>query len=136
MKISYNILMENKPELSIIVPAYNEGKTIAGVLAGLKKELDGKLNYEIIVVNDGSTDNSREILETIPDIKLINHKINRGYGSSLKTGIEKSRYDWIVTFDSDGSHPPHQIMDLVKFCDEYDMVVGARVGKQAHDTVL
>lgn len=129
--------MENElPKLSIIVPAYNEGKTIAEVLAGLKKELDNKLAYEIIVVNDGSTDNSRETLEAIPYIKLINHKINRGYSSSLKTGIEKSQYDWVLTFDSDGSHPPHQIMDLIKFCDDYDLIIGARIGKRAYDTVF
>ena len=136
MKISYNIWVNNPPEISIVMPAYNEGRTIASVLAGLKKELDGKLTYEVIVVNDGSTDNSLEVLEAIPDIKLINHKVNRGYGSSLKTGIENSRYDWVLTFDSDGSHPPHQIMDLVKFCGDYDLIVGARVGKKAHDTVL
>lgn len=127
----------NEPiKVSIIVPAYNEGATIAGVLDGLKKELASKLIYEIIVVNDGSTDNSREILETIPYIKLINNKSNRGYSSSLKIGIENSQYDWILTFDGDGSHPPHQIMDLVKFCDDYDLIVGARIGKQAHDTIF
>ncbi len=128
--------MDTSVQLSIIVPAYNESKTIAEVLAGLKKELDDKLAYEIIVINDGSTDNSREILEVVPYINLVNHKINRGYGSSLKTGIENSKYDWVLTFDGDGSHPPHQIMDLIKFCDDYDLIIGARVGKQAYDTVL
>lgn len=126
--------MNKLTELSIVVPAYNESKSIADVLSGLKNELADKLIYEIIVVNDGSSDDSRQILEAIPDIKLINHKINRGYSSSLKTGIENSRYDWILTFDSDGSHPPHQIMDLIKFSDEYDLIVGARIGKKAHDT--
>ena len=128
--------MNKSVELSIVVPAYNEGETIASVLADLKKELGGKLTHEIIVVNDGSTDNSREILETISHIKFINNKVNRGYGSSLKTGIENSKYDWILTFDADGSHPPHQILDLIKYCDEYELIVGARVGKQAYDTVL
>ncbi len=128
--------MNNVPKLSIVIPAYNEGQTIAGVLTDLKKELTGKLIHEIIVVNDGSTDNSLSILNTIPDIKVLNHKVNRGYSSSLKTGIENSQYDWILTFDSDGSHPSHQIMDLIKFCGEYDMVIGSRVGKQAHDTIL
>lgn len=128
--------MNKLTELSIVVPAYNESRSIADVLAGLKKELADKLIYEIIVVNDGSTDNSRKILEAIPDIKLISHKINRGYSSSLKTGIENSQYDWILTFDSDGSHPPHQITDLIKFSDEYDLIVGARIGKKAHDTIF
>jgi len=126
----------SETKLSIVVPAYNEGETIAEVLADLKKELDGKLIYEIVVVNDGSTDNSRKILDKIPYIKLVNHRINRGYGSSLKTGIENSRYDWVLTFDSDGSHPSHQIMDLVKFLDKYDMVVGARTAQKTYDTVL
>ena len=120
--------------LSIVIPAHNESRSIAEVLASLKRELGNKLTYEIIVVNDGSTDNSREILAAIPYIKIVNHKINRGYGSSLKTGIENSRYDWVLTFDGDGSHPPHQIPDLIKFCDDYDLIIGARVGKQAYDT--
>lgn len=138
IKREYGIIsaMNKLIELSVVVPAYNEGETIADVLTGLKKELDSKLTYEIIVVNDGSTDNSRKVLEAIPYIKLLNHKVNRGYSSSLKTGIENSRYDWVLTFDSDGSHPPHQIMELIKYCDDYDLVVGARVGKQAYDTVL
>ena len=116
------------------MPAYNEGETIALVLANLKNELNGKLTHEIIVVNDGSNDNSRQILEKIPYIKLINHTRNTGYGSALKTGIKKSQYDWILTFDSDGSHPPHQIMDLVKFCDNHDLIIGARTGGQSYDT--
>jgi glycosyltransferase involved in cell wall biosynthesis len=128
--------MNKFPELSIIIPSFNEDKTIAEVLVNLKKELENKLTYEIIVVNDGSTDNSREILEAIPYVKLINNKVNRGYSSSIKTGIENSKYDWIMTFDGDASHPPHQIMDLLVYCNEYDLIVGARVGKQAYDTVL
>jgi len=128
--------MNSLPKISIVVPAYNESRTITDVLASIKKELEGRLTYEIVVVNDGSTDNSREILEALPGIKLINHKINRGYSASLKTGIEHAGFDWILTFDSDGSHPAHQILDLAKFCDEYDLIVGARLGKQAYDTVL
>lgn len=134
--IWYNSRMGKLVGLSIVVPAYNESQSIAKVLTSLKKELDGKLVYEIIVVNDGSTDNSHEILNAIPYIKVVSHKINRGYGSSLKTGIENSQYDWVLTFDSDGSHPPNRILDLIKFCDDYDLIIGARVGKQAYDTVF
>ncbi len=126
--------MNKSVELSIVVPVYNEGETVASVLTDLKKELDGKITHEIIVVNDGSTDNSCAILETIPYIKLVNHTVNSGYGSALKTGIKNSRYNWVLTFDSDGSHPSHQIMDLVKFCDSHDLIIGARTGEQSYDT--
>lgn len=126
--------MSKSIELSIIVPAFNEGHTIAEVLAGLKQKLDGKLTYEIIVVNDGSTDQTREIVEQTSGVTLINHKLNRGYSASLKTGIRQSQHEWILTFDGDGSHPAHQVLDLIQYCDDYDLIVGARVGKQAHDT--
>jgi glycosyltransferase involved in cell wall biosynthesis len=117
--------------ISIIIPAYNEEKIIEQTIKNLKKELDKlNLDYEIIVVNDASTDKTKEILEKTEGIKLINHPKNRGYGAALKTGIKNSIYDWILIIDADGTYPNESIADLIKYASDYDMVVGARTGKK------
>lgn len=115
--------------MTIIIPIYNEEKIITKVIDGLKSELS-KLNleYEIVAVNDGSSDKSREILETIPEIKLINHPYNKGYGASLKTGAQHSHYDWLLFFDGDGQHKPEYIKEFIKYVNEYDIIVGSREG--------
>lgn len=118
--------------LSVIIPAYNEEKTMEQTVQSLKKELNRlNLNYEIIVVNDGSTDKTKEILEKIKGIKLINHSENQGYGAALKTGIKNSKYDWILIIDADKTYPVEAISDLITHAPNYDMVVGARTGKKA-----
>ncbi len=119
--------------VSIVIPAYNEeGAVKKNVQDVLDVMRNSGLEYELIVVDDGSSDSTPEILETINDIVLISIPENRGYGASLKTGIRKSKYDLIVITDADGSYPSERIPELVDACRSYDMVVGARVGKHVH----
>ena len=116
-------------QLSIIIPAYNEEGIVAKTIEGLKRELTKiDLEYEIIVINDASTDNTKEILKTISDIKLINHPYNKGYGASLKTGIKESVFENILFFDADGQHRGEYIPEMLKYADDFDMVSGARIG--------
>lgn len=117
-------------EYSIIIPCFNEGQIIQEVVLNLKNFLDQQLQvaYEIIVVNDCSTDNSKAILEGIEGIRVINHPINRGYGASLKTGIHQSEGVFVATYDGDGQHKPE---DLLRLCqkinsEDWSLVVGAR----------
>jgi len=118
-----------KFKFSIIIPAYNEKKAIDGVLQELKKYLKEKsYQTEIIVVNDGSTDQTNKILERINEIELINHPYNKGYGAAIKTGVEKAKYNWIIWYDSDGQHKPEYIEELIKNRKGYDMIIGARQG--------
>jgi len=119
-----------KKSLSVIIPAYNEEKAIKETISGLKKELKKlDLDYEIIVINDASTDKTKKILEKNKEIKLINHPHNRGYGASLKTGIKESKNEWILIIDADGTYPIESIPELIKYSLDYDMVVGARTKK-------
>lgn len=117
----------NKINLSVIIPVYNEEKVVGQTIQGLKKEL-GRLDleYEIIAVNDGSTDKTKEILEKIDEIKVIGHHKNMGYGTSLKTGIKESKYEHILIIDADGSYPVEAVKEITKYIPEYDMVIGAR----------
>jgi len=120
---------------SIIIPAYNEEKSIASILLKLSDNLNqSHQQYEIIVVNDGSTDGSVEqIKRSAVPIVLIDRKINKGYGASLKEGINAARYDIIVITDADGTYPNERIPELVQIAltDGCDMLVGARIGKDA-----
>ena len=83
--------------------------------------------YEIIVVDDGSTDDTQKNVR-MTDVRLISHKENKGYGAALKTGIKAATYDNIITIDADGTYPSEAIPDLIENIDDYDMVVGARIG--------
>ncbi|MEK7154341.1 MAG: glycosyltransferase family 2 protein [Patescibacteria group bacterium] len=120
-----------KIKLSTIIPVYNEEEIIARVVDGLKNELSKlDLEYEIIAVNDGSSDKSKEILENIRGIKLINHPYNKGYGASLKTGARNAKFDWLLFFDGDGQHKPECTKEFLKCADEHDAIIGWRQGYQ------
>jgi glycosyltransferase involved in cell wall biosynthesis len=109
-------------KISIIIPAYNEENSIAQTIMDLKKLLS---EGEIIVVDDGSTDNTRQkALDS--GTTVISHQFNRGYGASLKTGINNSKYEIIGFIDADGQQNPEDLLELQKYIEEYDMVIGAR----------
>ncbi|MDP3791598.1 MAG: glycosyltransferase family 2 protein [Candidatus Omnitrophota bacterium] len=120
--------MDNMHGISYVVPAYNEENGIGETTERLHKTLKTLgISYEIIVVNDGSHDKTREIAESYKNIILVNHPINVGYGNSLKSGIQRARYDWIGIIDADGSYPVEEIPNFVKEMDSgFDMVIGSR----------
>jgi glycosyltransferase involved in cell wall biosynthesis len=121
--------MNDTPQVSVIVPAYNEAECIGQVLADLNAALSaGDLTYEVIVVDDGSTDQTPGIAQA-SGARLLQHGVNRGYGAALKSGIRAARGERIVITDSDGTYPADRIPTLVALLDEWDMVVGARTGR-------
>lgn len=122
-----------KCNFSIIVPAFNEEDSIASTVKNLSDlRTKHSLNCEIIVVNDGSTDKTAEVLEDLKDtsdFKFINNGTNLGYGASLKRGILKADSDIICITDADGTYPIDRIPVMIKCLENFDMVVGAREGK-------
>lgn len=116
-------------KLSVIIPAHNEEKAIGTILDELIDVLEGQA-YEIVVVDDGSTDNTANVAREKGFIKLIQHPQNMGYGAAIKTGIKNATDDLILIMDCDGSYPVKAISKLLKEADKYDMVVGARTGKE------
>ena len=117
--------------ISIILPAYNESKVIANVINDVQLELTNrKVDYEIIVVNDNSNDETQNVAEKA-GAKVISHPYNIGNGAAIKTGIRNSKGDTLVLMDSDGQHKARDITKLLEFIDKYDMVVGARISNKS-----
>jgi len=110
------------PRVSVVIPAYNE----AGALPALIEELSGAPDdYEILVIDDGSTDGTSEILKS-SGIRVIRHPYNIGYGAALKTGIRHARADLVAIMDADGQHSLADVDRLVSGLEDFEMVVGAR----------
>ena len=102
--------MENKLQISIVIPVYNEELALTKTLEQIKEVMARTgLEHEIIAVNDGSKDKSGEILKNTQGIIALDHIQNKGYGASLKTGIKKSRFDRVLIIDADGTYPINAI---------------------------
>jgi glycosyltransferase involved in cell wall biosynthesis len=111
-------------KVSVIIPVFNEE---VGIKRLLDKMIDLRFHelYEILVINDGSSDHSLEVLKKYP-VKVYSHSVNKGYGAALKTGIRKANGDKIVILDSDGQHDPAQIPRIADLLDDHELVIGTR----------
>lgn len=114
--------MESK-SVSIIIPAYNEESAIGSVLKELLKEMSvwNRDQIEIIVINDGSSDDTAKIVGGFEQVRLLNHRNNKGYGAAIKTGIREAAGDLIVWYDADGQHRPKDLYKLITKMDEEDL---------------
>jgi len=124
--------------LTVVIPALNEALAIAETVDRLRQVLDGEsIVHEIIVVNDGSTDDTGAIARA-HGVRVIDHPAPGGYGLSLKDGILAAKYDLIGITDADGTYPCERLPDLFRLVHGkgYDMAVGARTGKEYRGTFL
>lgn len=115
-------------KILIIVPAYNESNNIAKVVNDIRLENNA---WDILVVNDCSSDNTKEVAERIDKIKLINLCVNLGIGGAVQTGFIYARdhkYDIAIQFDGDGQHRAKEIIKLIEpiINDSTDVVIGSR----------
>ena len=118
-------------ELTVFLPAFNEAKNLPQLVRSCDHYLKKNLKkYEIIVINDGSTDETAKVTTDLkkkyPSLRLINHPSNLGYGLAIKNGIIEARFDWVFFMDSDNQF---RIDDLHSFLshDEADLVIGYRM---------
>lgn len=120
---------EQTMKVSIVIPAKNESGAIAQTLAQIQQL---QLAHEIIVVNDGSTDQTKKVAETA-GAKVVSHPYSKGNGAAIKTGARTATGEIIVFMDADGQHDPNDIPKLLEKINQgYDLVVGARQkGSQA-----
>ncbi len=121
--------MTKEEKICIIMPAYNEADAIGGVLDKLMP-MAIENGWEVIVIDDGSSDDTDKIAEEY-GAKVLTHSHNRGYGASLSTGVKATNADVVVFIDSDGQQDQNDIPRLLEHIGEYDMVAGART-KDSH----
>jgi len=126
----------NLSPVSVIIPAFNEEAAVYTGVTAIKEVLrKEKINNEIIVVDDGSKDNTAAEAGKA-GAKVIRHMKNRGYGASLKTGIRCANNDILVIVDADGTYPAKAVPELLRKLRTADMVVGARVGREVNIPLL
>ena len=126
---------------SVIIPVYNEDENLLQLIHEIKVSLVDIDNYEIIFINDASTDNSLETLKKIRDsnIKVLNNKINSGQSFSIHHGIKKSLYNIIITIDGDGQNDPSDIPILLQYylsSDSIKLVGGIRANRKDNLTKI
>jgi len=129
------IFVSTKYSLSVILPAYNEKAAIAGTVQGVVTTLADRLeDFEVIVVNDGSKDQTKAIVQEIaaadPRVRLINHAENQGYGAALVSGFESITKELAFFMDSDGQFDIHDLLPFFPLIEEYDAVLGYRIHRQ------
>ncbi len=110
----------------VAIPVYNEQRHLEAVLDEVRRFLP-----DALVVDDGSTDRTPDILRNRAGVAVVGHDTNRGYGASLASAFWYARhasYDWLITMDCDGQHEPVLIPDFIRLCesDEYDIISGSR----------
>ena len=119
-------------KLSIVVPCYNESKDIAKNVDIIKDYLNSlKVDYELILVNDGSKDNTKEVIEDIKDVVALSYDVNRGKGGAVKYGIENATGDYVLFMDADLSTDLEAIKRYLEIAPSYDMVIGSRHAKDS-----
>lgn len=120
------------PAVSIVMPAFNEVEAVGDTVSAVRAVLDAAgIDYELLVVDDGSTDDTARLAREA-GARVLASPANCGYGASLKRGIARAAHDTIVIIDADGTYPADAIPALISLADTYDMVIGARTGDNVH----
>lgn len=105
------------PELSVVVPVFNERDNIAPLIGEIVAALRGKVDFEIVYVDDASRDDSRDVLAqaktTTPELRVIAHVTQSGQSTAIRSGVKAARGAWIATLDGDGQNDPADIPKLI-----------------------
>lgn len=118
-------------ELSLFLPAYNEEDNLPFLIKNCDQFLKKNLKkYEIIVINDGSLDNTKEVIEGLQkkyrSLRLVNHKTNLGYGWAIRTGIREAKFPHVFFMDSDNQFDINDLKGFLKY-NNADLVIGYRI---------
>lgn len=117
-------------KLSIVIPAYNEEKRIGETLKRNLNYLKSKrYDFEVIVVNDGSSDKTSEIVKRFKNVRLISYDTNQGKGHAVKVGVLNANGDYILFCDADLSTSMEEVEKLLRFIKEYDVIIASRAVK-------
>jgi glycosyltransferase involved in cell wall biosynthesis len=124
--------------LTLIIPAYNEADSLEKLLREII-DFCSVRNWKIILVNDGSKDRTKDILKLFEDSRIlctVNHKVNKGYGGAIKSGIRQVTTKYCVTIDADGQHDLNDVEGILQtmIASDCDLIVGNRRGNQSLQT--
>ena len=130
--------MKKLPQLSLFFPCLNDARSLPSLIQ--KANLVAKhvaSDYEILVINDGSTDNSAQVLKQLEKqyshLRTITHPQNKGYGAALKSGFSHTKFDWIFYTDGDGQYDPTELKYLVKLVSpKVDVINGYKIQRSDH----
>lgn len=128
--------MTNFKGISVVLPAYNEKENITPAITSVCDVLASiACDYEVILVNDGSTDGTGETAERLvyqdpSHIRVLHHNPNKGYGAALKTGFASARYEYVFYTDSDNQFDIGELKYFIPMMEKYDLVVGYRIKRQ------
>jgi len=119
------------PKLSVVIPAYNESKRITPTLEATRKYLENQdYDYEVIIVNDGSTDDTAKVVESVisnwSEFKLIDNRKNKGKGGVVKQGMLEAIGDWRLFMDADNSTPVSEVEKFWPYTNRYQIIIGSR----------
>lgn len=125
------------PSLSVFFPAYNDAPSLPGLVAKTFEVLERHVaDYEVIVVNDGSQDDTEQVLERLrerfgPRLRVITHPENRGYGGALRSGFAAARKEFVFYTDGDGQYDPGELLLLLALAaPETGLVNGYKLERQ------
>jgi dolichol-phosphate mannosyltransferase len=128
----------NEPAVSVVVPVRNEAGNIAGLVAEIAKALDGQWPFEVVYVNDGSSDGTEAELKRLktqyPWLRRVRHKVSCGQSSAVRSGVAAARAPLIVTLDGDGQNDPAFIPAMLRALEASDrigLIAGQRVGRKS-----
>ena len=126
--------VSERVRVSVVLPVYEEAVLLEGLLSRIEATLRRqRVSFEIVVVDDGSNDETREVLHDLMSrhrrhLVVVRHRVNKGNGAALRSGIRVAQGNIVVTMDADGQHSPEEIPSLLRAVPSYDLVVGARTG--------
>jgi len=121
--------------VSAFLPCHNEQGNVEGVVRAAVRALEAlQVPFEVIVVDDGSTDRTPHVAEALaaedPRVRVVRHDRNRGYGAALRTGFFSARYPWVLLVDGDGQFDPGDVVRLLPHAASADLVVGYRLRRR------
>jgi glycosyltransferase involved in cell wall biosynthesis len=124
----------SKPDISFFFPVYKDERTVRLVTEKAIKLFEEIANqYEVVIVDDASPDNAGEIADQLareyPQVKVVHHEVNRGYGAALKSGIANTKYDWVCMVDGDNEYDILDLKRMLALRQHYGLIIGFRYKK-------
>jgi len=123
-------------KISLIIPVHNEAENIKDLVNEINSVCFDKYIYEIIIIDDGSTDNTKEIIKSLSPVKYIRLRRCFGQTAALDAGIKHAKYEYIITLDGDGQNDPKDIPDLIEYLEKTDLDIVSGWRKKRKDSVI